>query len=370
MNHAFTGDPAFTLIKPQAYYEDSILDEEIDKVFLSRYQFVCMTADLAKHRDFATLTIPGLAAVVQNFNGQLKAFHNVCSHRFNLIQWEERGNRPLTCRYHGWSFDADGNPVGDKACRVIAGETTREALRLKRLKVEVCGKFVFVGGESIRHSLREQLGDYMEVLERLSASIGQEIYYGHVAHAANWKLLVENVLECLHCSRVHPETFVARLGVGRIPAEQVVFSGANSSFHAPADHSARNSKMKYLSHLERRNLRHESFYHIHIMPNLFIASSEGMSFYVGHAIPEQSGQTSLKVRYFEPEINFSDQEKKLQEMINEKSVKLGLQILEEDRLILENVQRGIRVANLSGALDREEIRIGNFMQCYHSMMTV
>jgi phenylpropionate dioxygenase-like ring-hydroxylating dioxygenase large terminal subunit len=50
--------------------------------------------------------------VLQNFKGEIRAFANICSHRFNRIQTEPRGNRPLMCAYHGWNFDESGFPRG------------------------------------------------------------------------------------------------------------------------------------------------------------------------------------------------------------------------------------------------------------------
>ena len=49
--------------------------------------------------------------MVQNFQGELRAFDNVCLHRGAELQWETEGVRPLTCRYHGWGYDAGGEPA-------------------------------------------------------------------------------------------------------------------------------------------------------------------------------------------------------------------------------------------------------------------
>lgn len=369
MNASSTDTSPLTLLDRRAYFDDSIHKEEIEKIYFSRFQFAGLTSELSKHRDFVTLNMPGLSAVVQNFNGQLRAFHNICSHRFNLIQWEPRGNRPLTCRYHAWSYDAEGNPLGDKSCRMISANSTDETLRLKKLRLEVCGMFVFVALEDVNHSLREQLGEFYDVLEQLSMHIGKEMYFNHVPHAANWKLLVENVIECLHCGVVHPTTFVKKLGVGRIPLEQVLFSNDSSSGHTPAANTEnKDNRLKYLAHLDRRIFKHKSFYHIHIMPNLFIASAEGLSFYIGHAVPTTANSTLLAVRYFEPAIDYSEHERMLQDVINEQTIKLGLQVLDEDRTILERVQQGIELTDKHGALDKEEVRIAHFMRSYKHLM--
>ncbi|TWB38570.1 Rieske 2Fe-2S domain-containing protein [Nitrospirillum pindoramense] len=75
------------------------------------------TAALASHGDYLTGRAPdaeggAVPVVVQNFQGVLKAFRNVCSHRFALIHDQPCGRGLLRCPYHGWVYDADGVPIG------------------------------------------------------------------------------------------------------------------------------------------------------------------------------------------------------------------------------------------------------------------
>ena len=42
--------------------------------------------------------------VVRDQKGDIRAFHNMCSHRGNKIAWDARGSCQLfTCKFHGWS---------------------------------------------------------------------------------------------------------------------------------------------------------------------------------------------------------------------------------------------------------------------------
>ena len=83
------------------YQSAAVLDEEMRLLFKGGFQFAALATELAGNRDFVVVEQHDCSIVVQNFKGELRAFQNVCSHRFNKIQTEERGNRPLTCRYHG-----------------------------------------------------------------------------------------------------------------------------------------------------------------------------------------------------------------------------------------------------------------------------
>ena len=48
--------------------------------------------------------------VVRGKDGQVHAFHNMCSHRGNKIAWDQQGTcQMFTCKFHGWSYALDGS---------------------------------------------------------------------------------------------------------------------------------------------------------------------------------------------------------------------------------------------------------------------
>lgn len=357
------------------YHDPLVLDTELARLFRAGWQFVAMQDELASEHDFVCLDLPDDSIVVQNFKGELRAFRNVCTHRFNLIQTADRGNRPLMCGYHAWTFDANGMPLGKGERQgFIALREERERLCLTRYQVETCGRFVFVARNANAPSLVGFLGPFAKLLRELSDYMGTQTYFGGVAHAANWKLLVENVLECYHCSTVHPQTFVEGLGVGREPIRDVEIAhtpgGVHSSSHFPRVPIKREAlRRKLVSHLDGRAFAHDSFFHVHIFPNLFISSTEGTNFYVGHAIPRAAQATQLRIRFFEPAVELSPSDRVRQDAINTRSVPLGRRVIEEDRAILETVQRGITIADRLPALGNEEVRIAAFHSGYQRMMT-
>lgn len=356
------------MISPETYHQRPIFDAELERLFGTGFQFVGMASELANDRDFVCLDHAGSAIVVQNFKGAIKAFRNVCSHRFSKIQCSDKGNRPLTCRYHGWSYDASGFPYGMPKRDEYNVEENAETLRLTQYRVETCGEFVFVdlGGGG---SLQSYLGDYYQVLEDISRNLGAQIHYAVVPHAANWKILVENVLDNHHCAILHRETFLA-FGFCRLPLEEISFDGPHSSFHVPRAPVEREAlRRRAFSHLNGRGYAHDSFYHALIFPNLFIASNEGMSFYVGHALPVAPDRTLLRVRYFEPRMDFTAGQRTRQDVVNEQTRANGLKIIEEDRPILEAVQLGAEAADKPGIVAASESRIIAFMDHYHARMS-
>ena len=364
------GPMTAAMLSPAAYHAPGIFAAELNNIFGKGYQFVAMTDELANDRDFVCVQHAGASLVVQNFKGELRAFINVCSHRFKRIHDEVRGNRSLTCMYHGWTYDRSGYPAGLPKRAQYERDGQRDAnLYLTVHEVATCGKFVFVKSAGSM-TLREQLGSFHDVLEELSRHIGAQIHFGDISTRANWKLLVENVVECYHCVVIHQETFLAS-GYGKASADDIVIEGGNSSFHLPRlDARDEATRKRFLSHLKNRSLSHDSFHHIHVFPNLFVASTEGMHFYVGHALPISPTESLLRVRYYEPAHPFASWKRGRQDMLNAETTAIGLRLIDEDRTILESIQHGVQFADKAGVLGEEEVRIRGFQDHYRAMMAM
>lgn len=358
------------MIPKRNYYAPDVLERESERVFKTGYQYVGLTDDLANNRDFVCVDHFGASIVVQNFKGELRAFQNVCSHMFSKIQFEERGNRPLLCRYHGWSYDETGYPAGmPRRADFLESAQRDERLCLTSYKVETAGKFVFIRRDDSAPSLRDFLGNFHEVLVDFSRYLGPEIYYGNMRHAANWKLLVENVVDKGHCSILHKDSFVP-LGFCRLDVEDVVIDCGHSSHHVPRTEVEEESvRRRFLAHLKSREFHHDSFYHINIFPNLLLASTEGISFYVGHVLPIGPDETILRIRYFEPKVELTaPRHRARQDMLNEQTNQNGIAIIDEDRVVLESIQQAIKVADGPGRVGRSEQRIHAFHHHYMKLM--
>ena len=196
-------------IPADSYAGADVLRQELDRVFRPSWLCVGFTIDLQNHNDFITAQVGPHSIVVQNFKGQLKAFRNVCSHRFSRIQTEACGNRSLTCPYHGWRYDGDGRPIGIPHNETAFGLTDddKAALALEPYALETVGHFVFVRMMLPGPTLKAFLGDVHCVLEHIAATCPDRIENTALEVEANWKLGVENGVEAYHHPLVHTDTF-------------------------------------------------------------------------------------------------------------------------------------------------------------------
>ncbi|MGQ3048132.1 MAG: Rieske 2Fe-2S domain-containing protein [Niveispirillum sp.] len=101
--------------------------------------------DLAAHGCWATGWIGAIPVLVRNFNGTLRGFRNVCSHRFALMLTEPTGKGPLRCPYHAWVYDQDGVPkaIPFNDSDFHLDDAARRALALPAIGVAMAGGLVF-----------------------------------------------------------------------------------------------------------------------------------------------------------------------------------------------------------------------------------
>ena len=138
---------------------------------------------------------------------RVRAYHNVCPHRANLIVHGE-GTSGRThrwrCDYHGWSFHLDGSLRFAPYTQNLQ-DFDPACFGLRRVHCETWNGFVFVhlGGDP--PSLAAGLGEVPELLRRLRLDALRRGRLVSYEVRANWKIMVENFQESHHFVLVHPE---------------------------------------------------------------------------------------------------------------------------------------------------------------------
>ena len=174
--------------------------------------WVCLgrSEEIANPGDYVARDLAGESVfLTRNEGGKLRAFYNVCSHRGTRFLDEGTGSvrKAFKCPYHAWTYDLDGCLIGSPNVKEDE-RFNRADYPLHGVGVDEYAGFVFVNLSKEPTPLVEFLDDSTEtmtVFERFHMEdlrIGKQIIYE--VHA-NWKILVENYNECLHCPQVHPE---------------------------------------------------------------------------------------------------------------------------------------------------------------------
>jgi phenylpropionate dioxygenase-like ring-hydroxylating dioxygenase large terminal subunit len=351
------------LVFPESYREESVFKKDLEMLKDSCWIFAGLTSDLAEHQDYVVVPVGNLSVVVQNFKGKLKAFKNVCTHRYSIIQTEPRGNRPLMCPYHGWNFDENGSPIGipKKPHFGDLDDCTMESLLLSPWQVTSVGAFVFIASENVTVGLSDYLGSYRTFLEKISEGFGMELDCNELDLECDWKVAVENTLESYHVSSVHPTSFY-RLGPS---GENFTFDMQHSDWLTSLNEKT-TAQTDKISHLfESRPFRVDGYKHVFIFPNLTIATTLGTSFSIQRFDAVKSGRSHFTSWVYATK---RDELKKSEEMmvkaLNKAVVDFNRKVFMEDKVVCKQVQRGIDIADCEGLLSDIEDRVYSFQEEY------
>jgi Rieske 2Fe-2S family protein len=197
-----------------AYSSPTIFAAEQEKIFEQMWFCAARAGELRKPGDFRTVQVGRESIIVsRNRKGQLRAFFNVCRHRGALVCNEESGSgkRSFQCPYHAWTYDLDGKLIAAPNLTKMP-DITREQYGLHAAHVRDWLGYVWVSvaddppsfEDTVMGAVRTRLGD-VESIEHYAVEtleVGQRITYDV---QANWKLIVENFMECYHCATIHPE---------------------------------------------------------------------------------------------------------------------------------------------------------------------
>ncbi|HLX56078.1 MAG TPA: aromatic ring-hydroxylating dioxygenase subunit alpha [Ktedonobacteraceae bacterium] len=215
MTTVMRSEPLFLSTLPGKYYYDpTIYEMELEKIFSSMWVCVGRADTIPKPGAYRVVTVGWESViVVRNRAGMLNAFLNVCRHRGARLCDVESGQLKgsLQCRYHAWTYGLDGRLIG--APNVMSDEQFDRALfGLLPVALEVWEGFIYLNLSDNPAPAAAQLTPV--ILERFGAyepfaryevgelKVGKSITYNI---QANWKLLLENFMECYHCGPMHPE---------------------------------------------------------------------------------------------------------------------------------------------------------------------
>jgi phenylpropionate dioxygenase-like ring-hydroxylating dioxygenase large terminal subunit len=345
------------------YFDNEIFLQETNRLFNKVWHFVGFKSDFLKENDFITLKIGNKPIVVQNVRGTIKSFLNVCSHRFSIIQQEKSGNRPLVCPYHGWAYDKEGIPSGIPKKPLFKKFSKEELceMKLKEFKVSFCGNLCFVSLNEDVEPLDEFLGVFHEELKLMSLSLGNRIDINSMEITANWKVIVENTLESYHVGLVHSET-LAKLEPSGLDFE---FDENNSSWTSDLNIIKEKGGYKKINtYYSPRSYDIEGYKHILVFPNLLISTTHGISFNYSLIEPITSDISKFTSHVFTTVAEDSITTPIVIKAFEESLINFNRQVFEEDKVVCQLVQEGVKHTNLPGKLSDEEERVHHFQKTY------
>ena len=274
--------------------------------------------------------------IVQQKSGSLQAFHNVCRHRGTTLLSAQSGslkNSCVTCPYHGWTYNADGQLIGAPNMNDVDAFDL-EKFGLKRIAChDWCG-FVMLNPAESQPNFEEE---YAEIIDRmkpwsmdhleLKATLEYQV-------RANWKILFQNYSECYHCPTVHPS--LNRLTPYRGTSndlEEGLFLGGPMELSAGAETISTDGKRVGKTLPELSSEQQRLVYYYTLFPTMFLSSHP--DYVMAHEVhPIDNKNTKIHCHFL------SDRATQNQDL--QRAIEQWDEVNRQDWVVCELTQRGIQ----------------------------
>jgi choline monooxygenase len=193
---------------PASWYSDpDVLRLEQERIFRRTWQYAGVLEQATEPGAFFTCRVGDMpVVVVRDRIGDLRAFVNVCRHRGHEVARGCGRRETLQCPYHAWTYDLDGSlRTAPRSEREPGFDHSDWSLR--PMLVDTWGPLVFVHPDpDAAAPLSDTLGELPREMAERGLDPSELTYRGRSREwvvDANWKIVVENFLECYHCPVAH-----------------------------------------------------------------------------------------------------------------------------------------------------------------------
>ena len=197
----------------EAYVSQDYARAERDKLWRKVWLQAGRVEDMPEVGDFLTFNILDDSVLITRAGeSNIRAFHNVCSHRGRQLvdipdgRRNARGHtKQFTCGYHGWRYDLDG-----RNSHVIHREDWQGALAddctgLTPVKVDTWGGWIWICLAADAEPLRDYLEPAASMLDPFELQNMRCRWRKWCIFNCNWKVALEAFAETYHVQTTHPE---------------------------------------------------------------------------------------------------------------------------------------------------------------------
>ena len=214
---------------PGRYYTDpELYAREVERFYFNRWIHAGREQRIPHPGDYFLCEVGSESVIVtRNADRSLRAFYNVCRHRGTRLCSEMEGSlgSRIRCPYHAWTYNLDGALIG---APMMDASFVKEHYPLHPVSIETWDGYIFLNLSKSPKPLVDQVGLLMDKFANwrmADLEVAKRIVYDV---KANWKLMVANYNECLHCPSVHPalNKLTNYLGADNEPATPNYIGGA------------------------------------------------------------------------------------------------------------------------------------------------
>jgi phenylpropionate dioxygenase-like ring-hydroxylating dioxygenase large terminal subunit len=201
-------------VPARPYHDPEWYELERKAVFLRSWINLGHVCEVPEAGDFIHRDLEFAKAsllVVRGRDGEVRTFHNACTHRGTRLVREAQGHRTnFRCPYHSWTFGYDGALLS--APDFDGFHVAKADCALKQVRTEVVAGLIFVNFDPAAAPLRGQLGDFAEEMETIPVARATEFSEYTYELKANWKIVYDNFQENYHLRFIHPRSGLGGTG--------------------------------------------------------------------------------------------------------------------------------------------------------------
>ncbi|WP_234703233.1 aromatic ring-hydroxylating oxygenase subunit alpha [Sphingobium chlorophenolicum] len=369
-------------VSVRAISDPAIYDLEREKIFKKTWLKVATTWELPNVGDYKVKELPVADASVLIFRGKdgnIRAFHNVCTHRGNKVVpttgFETFGRsraNVVTCRFHGWVFSTDG-PLRSVPMKERFGKLDTACLGLREIHCDIWEGFVFINFDAEpAQSLTDYLGDFGKLFGGYPYAESTTAFRYSTVLNCNWKVAHYAFSEGYHVPTIHAGSLPGFQGVDHRDFKLMGPHASSTIYGAGMDTAPSTLAFaSMLSNTERHRPRPDQlppainperradfqFELPNLFPNFIIHLASGcgypgMSFFTHQFWPLDHGRTLWEgINYFRPAQTAAEQV--AQQHVNALHRNAWL----EDTATMEDTFTGI----MSGTIDEMQLMDQEFL---------
>lgn len=190
-------------LEREFYVSESIYQSDLEDYWGGNWLWAGHISQIPEVGDYLLFEFGQESIIIVRDQNGVRAHLNVCRHRGSRVCLAQSGRaQAFVCPYHAWTYGLDGQL---RAGRLMAEGFEKQNYGLMPVSLINYQGLLFV-------CLAKNPPSLLKSLEKLAAFTAPfSLANLKVAHqesypvAANWKLALENYLECYHCAPAHKE---------------------------------------------------------------------------------------------------------------------------------------------------------------------
>lgn len=320
------------------YTSEAVLEQEKTDLYFKYWQFVGHVGELAEPGAFKTVSIFDQNIILtRTKENEIKAYYNVCPHRGAQLVDGKGSRRAFTCPYHAWTFGLDGELLTGRGTRSQSSFDSTK-ICLFEVKVDFLVGLIFINLDPESIPLKEFYPGLEE--QMLAAAPEMDTYVPFYRNEekepyvsnwnANWKILIDNFLECYHCENAHP-SFSKKMCI-----PDTVRNVHEHFTHEVTPISPEPSDWGHPIDLENDALESHFWY---LFPSTAIGRASGVpNFYVSRFDPISPAETNRIITFIVPPGITEDKDAMERARLRSEA---GAITGQEDQVLCESVQKGM-----------------------------